>query len=115
MTVTDIINYIGGLATIGMGCLGLFFPNAASRFTGLSAKDKTSFAEFRATFGGAFVVIGVIVLVTGDPIAQLAAGGLWVGAAAGRIVSIVVDRGYKERKNLVGVVFEAALGALLLV
>jgi hypothetical protein len=34
MSIFQILNIIGAIATIGMGCLGLFAPHAASRFTG---------------------------------------------------------------------------------
>lgn len=36
-------------------------------------------------------------------------------ASGGRIVSIVLDRGHKEAKNVGGVFFEAAFGLLLLI
>jgi hypothetical protein len=105
---------IGAIATIGMGCLGLFAPNAASRFTGLNASNKTAFAEFRATFGGMFVVMGLIPLITNEPLAYFTAGLVWLGAAAGRVVSIILDKGFDEPKNVGGVAFEAAFGLLLL-
>jgi hypothetical protein len=114
MTTFQIINIIGAIATIGMGCLGLFTPHAASRFTGLNASNKTAFAEFRATFGGMFVVMGLIPLLTNEPLAYLMAGLVWLGAAAGRIISIIFDRGFDEPKNFGGVAFEAAFGILLL-
>lgn len=41
-------------------------------------------------------------------------GVAWLGAALGRVVSLVADGGYVERKNLVGVLFEASFGVLLL-
>jgi hypothetical protein len=106
---------VGAAATIGMGCLGLFAPTACSRFTGLQATNKTSFAEFRATFGGMFVVMGLIPLLTGAPLAYLVTGLAWVGASFGRVVSLVFDRGYVEPKNVGAVFVEAGFGVLLLV
>jgi hypothetical protein len=114
MSIFQIINIIGAIATISMGCLGLFAPHAASRFTGLTASNKTAFAEFRATFGGMFLVMGLIPLITNEPLAYFMAGLIWLGAAAGRVVSIILDKGFDEPKNVGGVAFEAAFGLLLL-
>jgi hypothetical protein len=108
------INILGALMTVGMGCLGLFAPRAASRVTGLTATNKTAFAEFRATFGGMFVVLGMIPLLSGEPFAYLMAGMVWLGAALGRVVSLLLDQGYTESKNIFGVFFEASFGVLML-
>jgi hypothetical protein len=115
VSIFQILNVIGAIATIGVGCLGLFAPHAASCFTGLNASNKTAFAEFRATFGGMFVVMGLIPLLTNDePLAYFMAGLVWLGAAVGRVVSIILDKGFSEPKNVAGVAFEAAFGLLLL-
>ena len=42
------------------------------------------------------------------------AGIAWLGAAVGRAISVIVDRS-TELKNLGGIVFEAVIGALMLV
>ncbi len=114
MTSIEIINSIGAVATIGMGCLGLFAPNMASRMTGLTAINRTAFAEFRATFGGMFIAMGLIPLLTSEPLAYFMAGMLWIAAACGRLVSVVFDRGYQEMKNIGGIAFEASFGLLML-
>jgi hypothetical protein len=114
MQVMHSINMFGAIATTGMGGLGLFVPNAASRLSGLTATNKTGFAEFRATFGGMFVVMGLIPLLSDQPSAYFMAGMVWLGAALGRVASLVLDRGYTERKNFLGVLVEASFGALLL-
>ena len=54
----DLINMIGASATILMGCLGLFFPNRASAFTGLTASTVEARAEFRGTLGITFILLG---------------------------------------------------------
>ncbi len=114
MRAVEALNLLGAAGTVAMGCLGLFLPKAAAGFTGLTANTRTAFAEFRATFGGMFVVLGLVPLATGAPVAYLVAGGSWLGAAVGRLVSVVVDQGYREPKNFGGVVFEATFGLLLL-
>lgn len=110
----QILNSIGAFGTIGMGCLGLFAPNMASRMTGLTAINKTAFAEFRATFGGMFIAMGLIPLLTAEPFAYFMAGTIWIAAACGRLVSVLLDRGYQEIKNIGGIAFEASFGLLML-
>jgi hypothetical protein len=114
MTPIESINILGAVATMGMGCLGLLAPHAASRVTGLTATNKTAFAEFRATFGGMFVVMGLVPLLSGHPLAYFMAGMIWLGAAFGRLVSVALDGGHIERKNILGIGFEASFGILLL-
>ncbi len=114
MSVSHVVNLLGAAGTIGMGCLGLLTPNQASKFTGLTAANKTAFAEFRATFGGSFVLMGAIPLVTNNRWAYFMAGMFWAGAAGGRLISIVLDRGHREPKNVGGVFFEGAFALSLL-
>ena len=113
MSVAMWLNQIGAVFTIGMGLLGLLYPSGAARFTGLNAGTRTAFAEFRATFGGLFVALGAVPLITGEPSAYLVSSLAWIASAVGRVGSIVLDKGY-EPKNFSAVVFEAAFGALLI-
>lgn len=84
----DWLNTIGAGMTIGIGCLGFFFPARAASFTGLAATTVPGRSEFRATFGGLFVFAGALPLITMDPAMFLLLGSSWVGAAFGRTVSI---------------------------
>jgi Domain of unknown function (DUF4345) len=114
MSIDQILNVIGASVTMAMGLMGLLTPKIAAKFTGLNATNKTAFAEFRATFGGMFVVMGVVPIWTGSALAFRMAGCIWLGAAFGRLLSVLLDDGYKEVKNIVGVGFEAGIGLLLL-
>jgi hypothetical protein len=114
MSVESILNHLGAIITAILGLMGLLFPQVAARFTGLEAKNRTAFAEFRATFGGLFVLMGVLPIVVGSASAFNFVGCLWMGAALGRLVSVCVDQGYKEARNMAGVAFEAGIGMLLL-
>jgi Domain of unknown function (DUF4345) len=107
------LNAIGAAATILMGCLGLFFPARASALTGLKATTVEGSAEFRGTFGVFFILLGLVPLVTQSPYAFLTAGLAWLGAALGRVVSIVVDAG-NSAKNWQAFVFECAFAISLL-
>jgi Domain of unknown function (DUF4345) len=110
----DLLNIIGAVITIAMGCLGLFFPDKASALTGLTAVTKAGQAEFRGTLGVTFILLGLIPLVTQSPHAFLTVGVAWLGAAIGRMISIIVDNG-SETKNWGGVVFELLIATLILI
>lgn len=103
----------GASGTVLMGLLGLLAPARCAAFVGLSARDRTASAEFRATYGGLFVALGVLPLWSGATMAFLAAALAWVGAACGRIVSMLVDGGWREPRNYAAVAFESAFAALL--
>jgi hypothetical protein len=105
----------GALGTVAMGLLGLLAPGRCARFVGLSARDRTGFGEFRATYGGLFIALGVLPLWSGEALAFLAAALAWAGAAAGRLVSIALDRGWREPRNFAAVGFESLFAALLAV
>jgi hypothetical protein len=103
----------GALGTVALGLLGLFAPHHCARFVGLTARDRTGFGEFRATYGGLFVALGGLPLWTGEPWAYLAASLAWAGAAAGRVVTLLADGGWRERRGFAALAFEAAFAALL--
>jgi len=103
----------GALVTMGLGLLGLVAPARASAFTSLAPVGLVGRSEIRATYGGFFLGLGAVCLATRAPEAFLAAGVAWLGAAAGRLVSVAVDAS-RSPKNLGGVAFEAAIGLALL-
>ena len=109
-----ILNQIGAFGTVLMGCLGLFAPRAASNLVGLEAVTAPGRSEFRATYGGFWLPLGLAPLLTGADLAYQIAGLCWAGAALGRVASIAVDRvGTPQNWGAVG--FEAMFAAALLV
>lgn len=110
----ETLNIIGAVGTIFMGCIGLFAPKRASALVGLEATTEAGRSEFRASYGGLFVALGLVPLVTMAPAAFAVAGTAWLLTGVGRIVSILVDRA-STPTNWAGVAFEAVLGVLLLV
>ncbi len=109
----EILNIAGAVMTMGMGCLGLIFPQRAAAFTGLEAVTIPGRSEFRSTFGGLFLLAGLVPLVTMQPAAFLTLGLGWAGAASGRVISILADNA-NDPKNWIAVAFEATFAALLL-
>lgn len=103
----------GASVTTGLGLMGLLAPDAAAKFTSVRPEGLIGRSEIRATYGGLFTALGVTCLAMPSPAAHAVAGTAWMGAAAGRMLSVVVDRS-RSAKNLGGIAFEAAIGGLLL-
>lgn len=110
----DALNQAGALGTLVMGLLGLVLPRAATRFVGLQALTAAGRSEFRATYGGLWVPLALMPLITQEPIVFAVSGFCWAGAAVGRIVSILLDDAL-DAQNLKAVGFELVFAALLLV
>ena len=109
----SLLNLLGGAVTAGLGAMALLRPALAAAFTGIRPEGATGVAEIRATYGGFFLVLGAFVLVTRSDVACTVVGAAWLGAAAGRALSVAVDRGTAPR-NLLAIAFEAGIGGLLL-
>jgi hypothetical protein len=107
------LQIVGATITAGMGALGLFKPLAAAKLVGISPSGKLGLAEVRATYGGFFLALGLFAIWSRSSTVFVALGLAWAGAAAGRIVSIVVDGSF-SLKNVGAVAFEAAIAWLLL-
>lgn len=104
---------LGSIATLLLGCLGLFFPLRAADFTSITPIGATGVSEIRATYGGLFAALGLGCLTLQSVAVFSTAGLAWVGAAAGRTWSAVID-GNREPKNLGGIAFELIIGLLLM-
>jgi hypothetical protein len=92
--------------------MGLVRPSAAAAFASIEPVGLVGVSEIRATYGGFFLALGAWALVAQTPATFTIVGIAWFGAALGRLVSAFVD-GSSSAKNLGGIAFEAAIGALL--
>ena len=111
--MTDWLNLLGATGTVGMGFLGLLAPTSAAGFVGLQPLTLAGRSEFRATYGGLWIALGLVPLMSGEPLAYLMAGLCWALTAVGRLVSIVWDRA-GDRRNWGAVLFEGLFAGLLL-
>ena len=101
MPITEIIAIAGLAAGAALGLGGLCFPDWASRVVRLQPDPARGggYSEFRGTYGGLFLTVHLatlILVITTPPdisaliVLPLAAG--WLGAAAGRIAALILDR-----------------------
>ncbi len=109
----DYFNLFGAGLTVILGCLGLFFPKHVAAMTGLHPVERESLSEFRATFGGIMIVLGVVPIFTGISICFVFTGLVWLGSAFGRLLSLVLDK--MSAKVFLSCILESLIAALLLV
>jgi Domain of unknown function (DUF4345) len=103
---------IGAAATLVLGIFGLSAPTKAAEFTSISPVGPNGTSEIRATYGGLFLAMGLLCLLLQSEMVFLTVAAAWIGAAAGRIWSVAIDRNVSA-KNLGGVLFESVIGCLL--
>ena len=116
-----VVAAVAGLMVL-LGLFGLFRPAGAMDLVGFApermAEPAAAYGEARAMYGGLFVAGGGFLLwVSMNPAAHrgaiVLASFLWLGAAGGRILGVMVD-GNPGLFGWFSVVFELAVGGALL-
>jgi len=112
--MTDILNLIAALLTIGFGLFGFVAPKYTAAALDLEPTSSTmGLSEMRASVGGLFVVAGAAAIWLDQPLAYAMIGFAFAGAVLGRAMSLVLDKP-PVRKILVFGGIEAALATWFL-
>lgn len=113
MTAIDFINIFVAVLTVGLGLLGWLAPRWTMQVLDMKAgPTNMAYTEVSAVSGCLFVGIGIGVLILNEPMAWLALGLAYGGAAVGRVTSILRDNaGSRQSWTFFGT--EAALAAWL--
>jgi len=82
---------LSSLALLASGVAGVVAPERVGTTLGLSATGPRGIAETRAGLGGTYAALGGWALLSPDPVAQRAVGVTWLGAAAVRLGSLLLD------------------------
>ncbi|KIC48876.1 DUF4345 family protein [Tateyamaria sp. ANG-S1] len=107
----DILNIVAALLTIAFGLFGFLAPRYTASALDLAPTDSTmGLSEMRASVGGLFVVAGFAAIWIDAPLAYAMIGFAFVGAAAGRVISLILDKPPLKKVLLFGGI-EAALAA----
>lgn len=110
----DYINIAIALLTIAFGAFGFLAPRyTASALDMEPTKSTMGLSELRAGSGGLFVSAGLWCLITGADYAYFMLGVMYVGAGAGRALSIALDSP-PIKKALVFLAFEWPPAAFLI-
>lgn len=110
----DILNHAAALLTIAFGLFGFLAPRYTAAALDLASTHSTmGLSELRASVGGLFVVAGAAALWLNEPLAYAMIGFAFVGAALGRVLSLLLDNPPRGKVLLFGGI-EAALAAWFL-
>ncbi len=106
--------YLATVVTLLFGVISLVNPFFMARVLGLTFTEPRGVSELRATYGALFTVMGAVMLwalLTRHRSAGWLrfAGLLWLGAAGGRLVSMVVD-GVPTLYNFLVLALELLIG-----
>lgn len=105
----DILNLIFALISIALGAISWLNPRYAMASLDLCGGSTTmGMSEVRASAGALFVGMGVGAIAIGGSGAFAMLGFCWLGAATGRLTSLVLDG--QSRKKWVFFGIEASVG-----
>jgi len=110
MDTGAILSNIGVTLTLILGTVAILFPQRIQAFVSISAIGKEGLSEVQATYGGFFAGIAVYALFSQSTEVFLTIGLGWLAASFIRLVTLF--NGAFSLKNIGGVVFEGAIGAL---
>ena len=107
------LNTIFALTSIALGCFGWLAPKYTMSAIDLRDGGSTmGMSEVRASAGALFVGMGIGALLIGGPVAYAMLGFCWIGAAIGRLTSLIIDGKSQKKWLYFGV--EAAVGVAAL-
>jgi len=110
----DIISLIIAIWTAIIGAVGFLAPRYTAGALDLKTDGSTmGLSELRAGSGGLFVAVGLYCVISGDPMAYFMLGVAYVGAGAGRALSIALDAP-PTRKAMTFLALEWPLAAWLI-
>ncbi|MGB7241028.1 MAG: DUF4345 family protein [Sulfitobacter sp.] len=93
LIMIDTINVLATLVTIGFGLFGFLAPRYTAAALDLKPDGSTmGLSEMRASVGGLFVVMGLAALWLQHPLGFAMIGFGFVGAVAGRGLSLFIDK-----------------------
>ncbi len=110
----DLLNIVAAALTVAFGLFGFLAPRYTASALDLAPTTSTmGLSEMRASVGGLFVVAGIAAVWLNEPLGYAMIGFAFVGAALGRIVSLVFDKPPLRKVVIFGGI-EAALAAWFL-
>jgi hypothetical protein len=108
-----IFDLIGTLVLLLYGVLATFFPRWSAPYLAITLDTPRGVAEFRVIHGG-FIAMAIFLLVVNHPLVYMVIGVGWLGAAAARLLAILLDRPALNATYIISIVFEAAFGLMMI-
>lgn len=110
--IIQILHIIVAIATILTGLVSLLKPESVTGFTGLRPEGGRGITEIRAVLGGFFIALGAAPLMLSSPVAYMMLGIAYLGVAAVRGISMLVDKSVVQ-SNMISLVVEIIFGIIL--
>ena len=88
-------------------------PIRVSQILGIKPESALGLSEFRATYGGFFIALGIGCLMSQSALVFSVVGAAWCTAAFVRIASAIMDKSHSWH-NFAGIVFEASVGMCMI-
>jgi hypothetical protein len=110
MVMEYVFPNIGAAISFVLGLLAVIYPSKIETLVSIRSYGKTGVSEIRATYGGFFIGLSSFALISQIPTAFTGLGFGWIGASF--IRSATLFFGYKNKKNILAVIFEAFIGLL---
>lgn len=106
------LTFLSAAVTVLFGVFSLVMPRTTLRLLRLETRSGVpeAVSESRATIAGFYLGIGLTTILLAQPFLALALGAGWAFTAIGRIVSMILDRGFTIF-NAVSVAIEIMLAA----
>ncbi len=96
-----------------IGLWGVCWPRRVAEIVHVPLPSPAAVLEARAVFGGVFIGLALVCLVTSDPYAYLAHAGFWYGSVGAKALAAVLDR--PSRSETIKVIaYDAVFGTVLL-
>jgi len=109
--ILSVLKTVGAIGTIITGLISLVRPNAVTGFVGLKPDGPRGLSEIRGVLGGLFIGSGAAALFLNTPGAPAVLGWAYLGTAAGRLLSMVVDKAF-DRSNWISLAWEVFFGII---
>ena len=111
MTIIDLINLAFAILSIGLGAVGWLAPRYVMEVLDIqTTKSNMGLSEIRAASGALYIGLGLGAVILASSDAYIMLGAVWLGAALGRITSILLDG--STPKKIGFFVCEVAIGVI---
>jgi hypothetical protein len=108
------LNLLGAAITLLLGLWSIWRPEPTAKAIGFSLHGRRGRAEFRIGFGGFFLGLAGYALYLRNDSVFMAMGAMWLGAAVIRVLALLIDRPPFNVSYLGVLLFESAMGAMLI-
>jgi hypothetical protein len=109
-----VLGRLSSAALLLSGVAALVAPERVASALELSPRSGRGLAETRAGLGGTYAALGGWALASKSPVAQVAVGATWIGAAAARLASLALDRPRTDAAFWAYLAAEVGFGCLAL-